>query len=66
MSQLALLLLAGILAGFALMITPELSAGFISGQLADLIPAIGAIAVIFLALSLIYLAIKSLFNRPGK
>ncbi|AXI07892.1 hypothetical protein CV093_02430 [Oceanobacillus sp. 143] len=67
MNQLALLFLAAVLAGFALIIVADLAASFItSAAVVNFLIAVGAIAVIVFALAIIYLALKSLFNNVAK
>ncbi|MEC5425448.1 hypothetical protein QGM71_18365 [Virgibacillus sp. C22-A2] len=64
MNQLAMLYLAAILAGFALIIVPGLAATFItSAALATLFIAVGAIAVIVFGLALLYLAVRALLKN---
>lgn len=64
MNRIVLLFLSAILAGFALIIVTDLAASFItSAAIANLLIAIGAIAVIVFALALIYLAVRALFRK---
>ncbi|RDW21241.1 hypothetical protein [Oceanobacillus chungangensis] len=64
MNQLALLFLAGVLAGFALIVVTDLAAAFLtSTAVINFLIAAGAIAVIVFALAIIFLALKALFNN---
>lgn len=64
MNRFILLFLSGVLAGFALIIVPGLAASFItSTAIANLLIAVGAIAVIVFALTLLYMAVRALFRK---
>ncbi|PAV30486.1 hypothetical protein CIL05_05115 [Virgibacillus profundi] len=64
MNRLATLFLTAILAGFALIIVPGLAASFItSTAIANLLIAVGAIAVIVFAVALLYLAVRALLRK---
>lgn len=60
MNYLALLLLAGILAGFALVHLPAIS--FLSGLYA-FFHIVGALAILVFALALIYMGVKALIHK---
>ncbi|RDW21112.1 hypothetical protein CWR48_03925 [Oceanobacillus arenosus] len=67
MNQLALLYLAAVLAGFALIVVTNVAAAFItSAAVVNFLTAVGAVAVIVFALAILYLAVKALFNKIAK
>ena len=64
MNQLVLLFLTAILAGFGLIVVTSLASSFItSTTIVNFLIAVGTIAVIVFAFSVLYIAIKALFQK---
>ncbi|TQS71010.1 hypothetical protein DX933_16750 [Ornithinibacillus gellani] len=63
MKQPILAYLAAILAGFALIVVVDLASSFITGTIASILIAIGAVAVVVFSLAIIILALNKLFGR---